>query len=78
VAIQITALTPVDSAIGGPPCLIQRSEKAGWLGRQDSNLGMAESKSGNSSLYISADSEKRLEISAFDPLDRIALFRISE
>jgi hypothetical protein len=36
-----------------------------WLGRQDSNLGMAESKSGYFPFEINAHSEK---IAKFDPL----------
>ena len=36
-----------------------------WLGRQDSNLGMAESKSDHFSFQFNAHSE---EIEKFDPL----------
>jgi hypothetical protein len=41
-----------------------------WLGRQDSNLGMAESKSGQFRFAIKAHSEKSGEFDPF-PLNRL-------
>jgi len=41
---------------------IRRRDRAGWLGRQDSNLGMAESKSTCSAFDFKDHSEKIGEI----------------
>jgi len=47
-------------------------DRIGWLGRQDSNLGMAESKSAKFFNVVNAYSEK---VRKFDPLsiNRLAL-----
>ena len=39
-------------------------DRTGWLGRQDSNLGMAESKSRPFAIRINGHSEKRSQIRA--------------
>jgi hypothetical protein len=49
--------------------------QTGWLGRQDSNLGMAESKSGRFDCNINAHSEKR---GKFNPLPVNSLAALSE
>jgi hypothetical protein len=49
-------------AVGGAFCVVRRifSEiETGWLGREDSNLRMVESKSGGKPSKINAHSEKR-------------------
>ena len=43
----------------------------GWLGRQDSNLGMAESKSKWFALFVNAHSEKMLKFD-LNPIKRLA------
>jgi hypothetical protein len=48
-----------------------------WLGRQDSNLGMAESKSDQFSFLIRAHSENKSKIDGF-PVNGLAMhFRMS-
>src|SRR5262249_19785825 len=63
-----TASRPVNGAESrASPALIRdnRRDLTAWLGRQDSNLGMAESKSDHFSFEINTHSEK---IAKFDPL----------
>ena len=46
-------------------------DRTGWLGRQDSNLGMAESKSKWFALFVNAHSEKMLKFD-LNPIKRLA------
>jgi hypothetical protein len=56
-------------------CIGRNPDGTDWLGRQDSNLGMAESKSNHFANYINAHSEK---IAKFDPLSTNRLAADSE
>jgi hypothetical protein len=49
----------------------EAAKSAGWLGRQDSNLGMAESKSNWFLSLVDTHSEKPRELT-FNPINRLA------
>jgi hypothetical protein len=50
---------------GNKAVSVRKSVSYGWLGRQDSNLGMAESKSTNFPFAIKAHSEKSAKFASF-------------